>query len=67
MRRVRAVPEHTLIGGILRFETMGVAVSETLDAEVNIPDAETVQYVSALGCAILAKRRLEKLAAVSAA
>ena len=67
MKRVRAVPEHTLIGGILRFETMGAAVSENLQAEVNVPDPETVQYVSALGCAILAKRRLEKLAAAPAA
>ena len=67
MKRVKAVPEHTLIGGILRFETMGRVVSETLDAEVNVPDAEMVQFVSALGCAILARRRLEKLGAVSAA
>ena len=67
MKRVKAVPEHTLIGGILRFETMGRAVSETLGAEVNVPDAEMVQFVSALGCAILARRRLEKLGAVSAA
>ncbi len=61
MKRVRAEPEFTLIGGILRFETMGRSISELLEAEVNIPDADMVQYVSALGCAILARRRLEKL------
>ncbi|MCP3991860.1 MAG: hypothetical protein GY724_22495 [Actinomycetia bacterium] len=61
MRRVRAEPEFTLIGGILRFKTMGAAVSNLLDAEVNVPEDEMVQYVSALGCAILAHRRLEKL------
>ena len=61
MKRVRAEPEYTLIGGILRFETMGRSVSEVLEAEVNVPDGEMVQYVSALGCAILARRRLEKL------
>ena len=66
MKRVRAEPEYTLIGGILRFETMGRSVSEVLEAEVNVPDGEMVQYVSALGCAILARRRLEKLRTESA-
>ena len=63
MKRVRAEPEFTLIGGILRFETMGTSVSALLEAEVNVPEGEMVQYVSALGCAILARRRLEKLGA----
>ncbi len=63
MKRVRAEPEYTLIGGILRFETLGREVSHQLDAEVNIPAGEMVQFVSALGCAILARRRLEKLQA----
>ncbi|GBE22748.1 R-phenyllactate dehydratase activator [bacterium BMS3Bbin01] len=61
MRRVRAEPEFTLIGGILRFETMGRSVSESLEADVNVPDGDMVQFVSALGCAILGRRRLEKL------
>ncbi|MDK1010867.1 MAG: acyl-CoA dehydratase activase [Actinomycetota bacterium] len=63
MKRVRAEPEYTLVGGILRFETMGRSVSQVLEADVNVPDEEMVQYVSALGCAILARRRLEKLGA----
>ncbi len=63
MKRVRAEPEYTLVGGILRFQTMAKSVSDLLDAEVNVPDGEMVQYVSALGCAILAHRRLEKLEA----
>lgn len=62
MKRVRAEPEYTLIGGILRFETMGKTVSDLLEAEVNVPDPDMVQYVLALGCAILGRRRLEKLA-----
>ncbi len=66
MKRVRAEPEHTLIGGILRFETMGRAVSESLGAEVNVPEGEMVQFVSAFGCAILARLRLEKLAGAGA-
>ncbi len=67
MKRVRAEPEFTLVGGILRFETMSRSVSDLLEAEVNVPDPETVQFVSALGCAILARLRLKKLAAVPAA
>ena len=63
MKRVRAEPEFTLIGGILRFETMGRLVAEMLDSEVNIPDAGMVQHVHALGCAILGRRRLEKIGA----
>ncbi|MCP3939547.1 MAG: 2-hydroxyglutaryl-CoA dehydratase [Actinomycetia bacterium] len=63
MKRVRAEPEYTLVGGILRFETMARSVSKVLDSEVNVPEGEMVQFVSALGCAILANRRLEKLSA----
>ena len=63
MKRVRAESEFTLIGGILRFETMGNAVSALLKADVNVPASDMVQFVPALGCAILARRRLEKLAA----
>ncbi|MFV1999298.1 MAG: acyl-CoA dehydratase activase [Acidimicrobiia bacterium] len=59
MKRVRAEPEHTLIGGILRFETMGKTVSDLLEADVNVPDSDMVQFVPALGCAILGRRRLE--------
>lgn len=62
MKRVRAEPEFTLIGGILRFETMGGCVSKSLDAPVNVPEPEMVQFVAAIGAAILAQRRLQKLA-----
>ncbi|HEC08225.1 MAG TPA: hypothetical protein ENI86_01505 [Acidimicrobiales bacterium] len=67
MKRVRAEPEYTLVGGILRFETMANSVSGLLDAEVNVPEGDMVQFVSALGCAILARIRLDKLAADGAA
>ncbi len=62
MKRVRAEPEYTLIGGILRFETMGTGVSTSLNAKVNVPPPEMVQYVAAMGAAILAQRRLKILA-----
>lgn len=61
MRRVQMEPEFTLIGGILRFETMARVVRELLKAEVNVPPEDLVQFVSALGAAILAQRRLQKL------
>ena len=61
MKRVQMEPEFTLIGGILRFETMAHVVREHLMAEVNVPPENLVQFVGALGAAILAHRRLQKL------
>jgi predicted CoA-substrate-specific enzyme activase len=61
MKRVRMEPEFTLIGGILRFETMADVVREALKAEVNVPEGDLVQYISALGAAILGHQRLQKL------
>jgi len=60
MKRVRMEPEFTLIGGILRFERMVGVVREHLDAEVNVPDGDLVQFVPALGAALLGLRQLEK-------
>ncbi|MCH7871097.1 MAG: 2-hydroxyglutaryl-CoA dehydratase [Planctomycetes bacterium] len=61
MRRVKAQPEYTLIGGILRFETMANSVRDQLNCDVNVPGPEMVQFVTALGAAILGRRRLQKL------
>jgi len=61
MKRVQMEPEFTLIGGILRFETMARVVRNHLKAEVNVPPENQVQFVGALGAAILAQRRLQKL------
>lgn len=63
MKRVRMEPEYTLIGGILRFERMVDVVRNELQAEVNVPPGDMVQYTAAYGAAILAHRRLDKLAA----
>jgi (R)-2-hydroxyacyl-CoA dehydratese activating ATPase len=60
MRRVRMEPEFTLIGGILRFESMGQVVRQQLGTAVNIPEGDLVQFTTALGAAILGRRRLEK-------
>jgi activator of 2-hydroxyglutaryl-CoA dehydratase len=61
MKRVHMEPEFTLIGGILRFATMARVVRDHLQAEVNVPPEDDVQFVNALGAAILARRRLQKI------
>ncbi len=61
MKRVKGEGEFTLVGGILRFETMAKAVQERLGCEVNVPPGEMCQLASALGAAVLGHRRLEKL------
>lgn len=66
MKRVRMEPQFTLIGGILRFETMIREVKKHLGADVNVPEGDLVQFTSALGAAILGQRRLAKLAMSSA-
>ena len=67
MKRVNMEPEFTLIGGIMRFETMARVVREAVHAEVNLPPPDLVQYVSALGAALLGQRRLTRLASERAA
>ena len=62
MKRVKMEPEFTLIGGILRFETMVRVAREELHAGVNVPRGDLVQFVSALGAARLGFRRLEQIA-----
>jgi predicted CoA-substrate-specific enzyme activase len=62
MKRVKGQPEYTLIGGILRFDRMAQSVREQLGSEVNVPDVGTVQFVGALGAALLGQLRLQKLA-----
>ncbi len=61
MKRVGMEPEFTLIGGILRFERMVDVVRQQVGAAVNVPPGDMVQFVSALGAAVLGRRRLQKL------
>ena len=67
MRRVRLEPEYTVVGGILRFESMGPLLREKLGAPVNIPPPDLVQFVGALGAAVLARRRALVVAAPTSA
>jgi (R)-2-hydroxyacyl-CoA dehydratese activating ATPase len=61
MKRVKMEPEFTLVGGIMRFSTMTRVMHEQLGAAVNVPPEALVQYTGAIGAAVLAGRRLEKL------
>ncbi len=63
MRRIKAEPEFSLVGGILRWETMAGAIRERLETEVNVPEGDMPQFTAALGCALLGQVRLKKLAA----
>ena len=63
MKRVQMEPAFTLIGGILRFETMARLVREHLKSDVNVPRGEMVQFTTALGAAILGHQRLRKMLA----
>ena len=61
MKRVRAEPGYTLVGGLLRFRTMVDEVQEKLGQEVNVPDGDLVQFTAALGAAVLGHRRMQQL------
>jgi predicted CoA-substrate-specific enzyme activase len=58
MRRVQLEPEYALVGGILRFESIGTILREKLGAAVHTPPPEIVQVVGALGAAVLGQRRM---------
>jgi (R)-2-hydroxyacyl-CoA dehydratese activating ATPase len=57
MRRVQLEPEYTVVGGILRFESMGRTLMNRLGANVNIPADDGAQFVGALGAAWLGRQR----------
>lgn len=64
MKRVQMEPEFTLVGGIMRFPTMVRVMREQLGGGVNVPPEPLGQFTGAIGAAVVARRRLEKLAAV---
>ena len=63
MKRVRAEPDYTLVGGILRFDTMARTVQACLGHEVHVPEGDLCQVTAALGAAILGHQRLKKVRA----
>jgi len=62
MKRVQMEPEFTLVGGIMRFPTMVRVMREQLGHDVNVPPEPLVQFTAAIGAAVLARRRLQKVA-----
>jgi predicted CoA-substrate-specific enzyme activase len=58
LKRVQMEPEVTLVGGILRFESMIGLMRTKLGDAVNVLSAEIVQYIAALGAATLGRQRL---------
>lgn len=62
MKRAQMEPEFTLVGGIMRFPTMVREMRAAL-GEGNVPPEPLVQFCGAIGAAVLARRRLEKLRA----
>ena len=59
LKRVQMEPEVTLVGGILRFESMIGLMRTKLGDAANLLSPEIVQYVAALGAASLGRRRLQ--------
>jgi activator of 2-hydroxyglutaryl-CoA dehydratase len=62
MRRVQLAPEYTLVGGILRFGSMGTLLRGKLGQAVNVPAPEIVQMIGAVGAAVLGQRRVVQIA-----
>jgi predicted CoA-substrate-specific enzyme activase len=65
LKRVRMEPDVTVIGGILRFPSMGTALHAELAGQAFIPKGNDPQFVSALGAGVLGHRRLPQPAAVT--
>ena len=61
MKRVRAEPGYTLVGGLLRFRTMVDEVQDKLGQKVNVPEGDLVQFAAAMGAAVLGHRRMQQL------
>jgi predicted CoA-substrate-specific enzyme activase len=61
LKRIKAEPEFTLIGGILRWEAMVKSVAGKLTGTVNVPEGDMAQFTAALGCALLGHVRLRQI------
>ena len=59
LKRAGMEDEVTFVGGVARQKGMVTALEETLKRKVNV--SEEPELVGALGAALLALRRLEKL------
>ena len=63
VKRIKIEPEVTLVGGILRWETLAREIKKEIGIEeVNVAEGDFPQFVAALGCAILGHVRLRMIA-----
>ncbi len=63
LKRIKVEPEVTLVGGILRWETLSREICKELKIDnVNVAEDDMPQFVAALGCAILGHVRLRMIA-----
>ncbi len=60
MKRIKGKAEYTLIGGLLRFQSMAGTVAGRLGSEVNVPPNGDCQFACAAGAALLAHVRLQR-------
>jgi len=67
MKRVQMEPEFTLVGGILRFDSMAGLLRARIGAPANVPAGDLVQFVAALGAARLAYFRAMEIRSAEAA
>lgn len=65
MKRVKAQPEYTLVGGILRFDTMAKTVEKSLGHPVNVAGDGMCQLTAALGAALLGQQRVARTRAAA--
>jgi predicted CoA-substrate-specific enzyme activase len=66
LKRVRMEPEVTVIGGILRFPSMVEEIRKSLRVPVNVADGDLVQFVNALGAALLGRQRVKRASGLGA-
>jgi predicted CoA-substrate-specific enzyme activase len=66
LKRVKAEPEFTLMGGLLRWPRMVDTIAKRLGSEVQTAEGDLVQFTAAVGAAVLGQIRLERLQAESA-
>ena len=62
MKRAKAEPEYTIVGGIMRFSTMAGAVERKLGSSINIPPGDNCQFICAIGSCVLGFLRLDRIA-----
>ncbi len=62
LRRVKAEPELTMVGGIMRWDRIVQAIADELKMKVNVAEGDLPQFTAAIGCAILGHVRMKQLA-----